>query len=283
MLDTQFDIKALSRNLVYKDELLDDKYILVFQVIKFRSSELFTKFSQSYIYYSINQVLNRIPKKFYCDILLKEMNKYEKYYERVHKTQSLSDNRLSVFDLGIDNIQYCFIHNHTFNQIVQKIISPPTMQRNQIKNLIFQNQRCQVRHMLRKEDQTYLAQKELENKFRNLFNKACSNDETYRLQINKLKDGLYAEESAGDSDEFEEEGGFGSLIKNASPKEGGLDNLSTQNKKTFSLGNLTKNAQKLGLVKKKPQKKRCHLKILHKCGKSNREEYLKIVNGLMMI
>jgi len=45
MLDTQYDIKALSRNLVYKDELLDDKYILVFQVVKFRSSELFTKFS----------------------------------------------------------------------------------------------------------------------------------------------------------------------------------------------------------------------------------------------
>ena len=144
MLDTQYDIKALSRNLVYKDELLDEKYILVFQVVKFRSSELFTKFSQSYIYYSINQVLNRIPKRFYCEILLKEMNRYDKYYERVHLQQksSLSDNRLSVFELGIDNIQYCFIHNHTFNQIVQKIMSPPTMQKNQIKNFIFQNSFC---------------------------------------------------------------------------------------------------------------------------------------------
>lgn len=73
------------------------------------------------------------------------------------------------------------------------------------------------------------------------------------------------------------------MIRNASPKEGGLANLSPQNKKTFNLGNLTKNAQTLGLVKKKSQKKRCHLKVLHKCGKSNREEYLKIVNGLMMI
>lgn len=98
-----------------------------------------------------------------------------------------------------------------------------------------------------------------------------------------MKDGLYAEESAGDSDEFEEEGGFSSLIRNSGQKEGGLANLSPQNKKTFNFGNLTKNAQTLGLVKKKSQKKRCQLKVLHKCGKSNREEYLKIVNGLMMI
>lgn len=100
-----------------------------------------------------------------------------------------------------------------------------------------------------------------------------------------MKDGLYAEESAGESDEFEEDGGFSSLIKNASPKEGGLAHLSPQNKKTFNFGNLTKNsgAQALGVVKKKSLKKRCQLKILHKCGKSNREEYLKIVNGLMMI
>ena len=108
-IEKQYNLDKLSRQLIKPAEVLDSKYILIFKFSNFQESELFQKFQQSFIYYSIHQVLNRISVSYYKQIMGNQLNQYRTHQMRVDsQIQKYADDNIAKFPAGFENIRHIF-------------------------------------------------------------------------------------------------------------------------------------------------------------------------------
>ena len=158
------------------------KYVLIFKYQALLTSNLFSKPAQSFIYYSVYQVLSKISQRYYKQIIDVEFNKYREYQKRVdHLINRRSDDRLSNFKPGMDNIKHMFGQNYAMVQIIKNLLMSTGSMTKQIRSMIFQSKLCLVRHLLRKVSQD--ENKLLIPKFMELYLIACRKDDTYKFNI----------------------------------------------------------------------------------------------------
>lgn len=159
----------------------------------------------------MNMVINRIPDDYFEMILLHKLNRYSEYSTRVDKQICrLSDNRLSVFDAGIDNLFHCNMENNTLNNIIGNIFQRNVGITQQIRGLIFQNEAYIVRHNLRRRGpaapqaaagshrREQEQQELLISQYKKLYLLACKKDDTYKYNVSddiKNIDSLYMDDA----------------------------------------------------------------------------------------
>lgn len=151
-VELELTYATLALELINEGEMIDGKYILVQFLGSLQGSQLFRRLikAEAYVYYSVNMVINRIPDDYFEMILLHKLNRYKEYSTRVdEQICRLSDNRLSVFDAGIDNLFHCNMENNTLNSIIGNIFQRNVGITQQIRGLVFQNDAYIVRYNLR--------------------------------------------------------------------------------------------------------------------------------------
>jgi hypothetical protein len=96
-------MKNIVLKLINSQEMLDQKYIMVFHANAFKDSHHFKRIKLSFIYYQISFMICTINHDYFHHIMCEKLNQYEGYSQYIYQKLKLSksDNRLSIFDVGI--------------------------------------------------------------------------------------------------------------------------------------------------------------------------------------
>ena len=113
--------------------MLDQKYVMVFHCNAFKSSNHFNRIKLALIYYQISYMICTINTSYFNHILHEKLNKYSDYSQYIYQKlfSKKSDNRLSIFNIGISNLEKCRIKH----KIVDNLLQPMTTIVHQMKIL----------------------------------------------------------------------------------------------------------------------------------------------------
>lgn len=166
------------------------------------SSALFENLHQNCIYYKIDQILHRVPQKYFDHIKEHHLDRWQRHTHRVQQqSANTTDNKLSIFDAGFPNLQYQFSQDYTLNIYIKRLMYQQRPVMEQIKHMIFQNKQCLLIQNLH---ERYFGDTKKDarapggqaaggrpdakedfilSKFNELYYLSCEKDDTYKFNI----------------------------------------------------------------------------------------------------